>query len=936
MLKFINFQLDTEDKQKIIEQDLAPHIKQLLINNMQAMQQYQPHLSQLINQLQLSDYAIFCTKSGKLNLASMTTGRVVYQVDPEVEVRTEVNDFIQSASLTRLSPIANPDKAEPLPLNVDVVLVFGLGLGYHLLELLQNCRIKYLVIYEPQTDFFLGSFQTIDWRQVFEVAQFSGTQISLQIGNDASSVVEDLEELRQLLPCIDKVHLYRHICHPVSDEVFKFLLEYSGDPTGLLKNGQQFLGFKDADDYLGSRPKNVLGTDIEIGENYDTSRFNKNMTVFERLYPKIFQAFKAYKPRKWRLYQDENGHNNLWHNERKAFLYDDLESDSKILLNHFFSEPFKDDIIIGLAPSEKFKSFIHYQYIDKLQEVFRQLKSEKSALPEEVESLIVFGVALAKHIEMLAEQKNIQNFYICEPNLDFFYASLYVTDWATLLEKAETEQKRIYLNIGGDGSEYFHDLMRQFYQVGAYSIANTYLLQSYYTPQLSKAIFGLRRQLKVVLAIGEHYDHARFGFAHTYQVIESGGRFLKAEVKESLNRNFATEVPIFIVGNGPSLDSAAEYIALYKEQAIIVSCGTALRSLYKLGIQPDFHAEIEQNRATFDWITQVNDKEYLKSINLISVNGIHPDTTKLFANIYLAFKDGEASTQIFRSSFRKKGLEVKSLSYAYPTVSNLALNYMVSLGFKNIYFFGVDLGYADIKKHHSRYSAYYDADGKEVYDYKAFHGAGAPVKGNFREFVFTKPEFDVSRQLLEQAINIASKDVAFYNCSDGVLIKGANALHPDNILLDNLSGSKKQKLNSYLSEIYYSYELASLAEYTLSGLDLSLLQRSVSEWQELIKNDAESLEQAKDLIDIQWRFLKTQAGSKSNLLFYLFYGSANYFLSVLTKCRPVNDDDIKNLELFNNTLQMWRDYLADALKDFITQPIKSDSVKVNYLPPSGN
>lgn len=936
MLKFINFQLDTEDKQKIIEQDLAPQIKQLLINNMQAMQQYQPHLSQLINQLQLSDHAIFCTKFGKLNLASMTTGRVVYQADPEIEVRTEVNDFIQSAPLTRLSTIADPDKVEPLPVSVDVVLVFGLGLGYHLIELLQNCRIKYLVIYEPQTDFFLGSFQTIDWRQVFEVAQFSGTQISLQIGNDASSVVEDLEELRQLLPSIDKVHLYRHICHPVSDEVFKFLLDNSGNPAELLKKGQHFLGFKDADDHLGSRPKNVLGTDIEISEQYDSGCFKRNMAVFERLYPKVFQVFKSYEPRKWRLYQDENGHQNLWHTARKAFLYDDLVSDSTRLLEHFFSEPFKDDIIIGLAPSEKFKSFVHYQYIDKLQGVFRQLKAEKSALPDEVESLIVFGVALAKHIEMLSEQKHIQNLYICEPNLDFFYASLYVTDWADLITKAENEQKRIYLNIGGDGSEYFHDLMGQFYQVGAYSIANTYLLQSYYTPQLSKAIFSLRRQLKVVLAIGEYYDHARFGFAHTYQAIESGCRFLKADMKGSLTQAAASEIPVFIVGNGPSLDVAAEYIAQYQDQAIIVSCGTALRSLYKLGIKPDFHAEIEQNRATFDWINQVNDKEYLKDINLISVNGIHPDTTKLFLNTYLAFKDGEASTQLFRQSLRENGVNVASLSYSYPTVSNLALNYMISLGFKNIYFFGVDLGYADIKQHHSRHSAYYSADGKEVYDYKAFHGAGAPVKGNFREFVFTKPEFDVSRQLLEKAISNAPKKVAFYNCSDGVLIKGANSLHPDYILLDRAVGAKKQQLNAYLSEGYYTNELVGLAEKTFAKLDLALFQSSVADWQELLKEDAESAEQAKHLIDIQWHFLKTQAGNRANLLFYLFYGSANYFLSVLTKCRPVNNDDVKNLELFNKTLQLWRDYLADALKDFITQPIKSDSVKVNYLPPSGN
>lgn len=929
MLKFINYQLDTEDKQKIIEQDLAQHIKQQLLNNMQAIQQYQPHLMSLINQLQLSDYAIFCTKYGKPNLASMNTGRVVYQADPEEEVRAEVQDFLQLAPLTRLRPLAAPAKAEPLPVKVDVILVFGLGLGHHLIELLQNCRISYLVIYEPQTDFFLGSLQTIDWQQLFEVAQLVGTRISLQIGNDGSSVVEDLQELQQLQPGIDHVYLYRHLCHPVSDEVFQFLLDNSGNPALLLKNGQQFLGFQAAEDYVGSRAKNILGHEASPGKSIDNSRFDSNMTVFKRLYPKIYEEFKAYKARTWQLRRDPDGGYNLWHLQRKIFLYDELEHDSECLLNRFLDEPFKDDVIIGLAPSEKFKSFIHYQYIEKLQDIFLKMKAKKTVLPDDIESIIVFGVALARHIELLSQQKNIKNLYICEPNLDFFYASLYVADWATLLLQAEAKEQRVYLNIGGNGSEYFHDLMGQFYQVGAYSIANTYLLQSYYTPQLSQAISGLRRQLKVVLAIGEYYDHARFGLAHTYQAIESGCHFMKGD-PHSLNYGSAVKsVPVFIIANGPSLDSAADYIKKYQGQAILVSCGTTLRALHRLGIKPDFHAEIEQCRATFDWISQVNDPDYLKRINLISVNGIHPDTTRLFANTYLAFKDGEASTQVFRNSLVASGFNFSSLSYAYPTVSNLALNYMIKLGFNTIYLFGVDLGYIDVKQHHSKFSAYYQDNGKELYDYKSYHGNGTAVRGNFQPFVFTKPEFDVSKKLLEMVIANLDKNTDVYNCSDGVLIKGAKPLKPEYILIKDVL-AKELALAEILQQAFYADELVGLADATLAKFDLKLLEASVNEMLSLIAMDVTDDLQAQQIIEAQWQYLKTTSQNRTNLFFYLYYGSANYFLTILTKLRSTHTDDA-DFGDFNTVLAFWRDYLNASLKEFIAQPIKFDQVRVKYF-----
>src|SRR5690606_10036454 len=97
---------------------------------------------------------------------------------------------------------------------------------------------------------------------------------------------------------------------------------------------------------------------------------------------------------------------------------------------------------------------------------------------------------------------------------------------------------------------------------------------------------------------------------HTYGNFTDGAGVLRQGF--GLQRHAFQQLPVFIVGNGPSLDQCFDYLHQYKDQVVIISCGTALKALHKHGIKPDFHAELEQNRATYEWVSQVDDPEYLK------------------------------------------------------------------------------------------------------------------------------------------------------------------------------------------------------------------------------------------------------------------------------------------------------------------------------------
>ena len=939
MLKYINYQLDPDDAvQAQLEQDISTQINQRFRSNIAAFSQHIPSVVSMLEQHAIQQYSVFCTRSGELNIVDFATGRVWYGESPFDEVADEVIRFCQQAPFIDINQPPQSDEkgswsTEPLPANVDVVMMFGLGLGYQLNELLQNVRVKYLIVYEPNLDNLLCTLQANDWEAFFDLAAALGTQVFLQLGNDASSVPEDLAELLQLEP-INRLYIYRHCFHPVMDKVIESLFEHNGDKTLLTNTMQHFEPYHSFYDYVAERNANVLGVQSAEEFQIDDVLYQRNLEALKKFYPKVHQVISKHTSNHWQLKQDANSRPNLFHSARNAFFYQNIDEESEQLVEFFLHHPYKDDVLLGQKTVGKLKHYVHFSHVEQIQPLVTQQLQQQSQLPTDVDSLIIFGVALGRHLEVITEKRNITNLYVCEPNLDFFAASLHVTDWASIFERADKNEQRIYLNLGGDGSSYFYDLMAQFYQVGAYSIANTYMLCSYFNRDMQKAISDLRAELRVVLALGEYYDHARYGIAHTYNSVKQGHRFLKYDDTE-YKQLPAMDLPVFIVGNGPSLDQSFEYLRQYRDKVILISCGTALYSLYKQGIKPDFHAEIEQNRSTYFWVRQVDNSDWLKDISLLSVNGIHPDTAALFKQTLLCFKDGESSTHFFQPGLKKNGFEIASLSYAYPTVTNLVVNYMLRLGSKVMYLFGVDLGYVDVRHHHSQSSAYYKPDGTEVYNYQKAHGGGIPAKGNFLPYVFTKPEFDVSRKLIEQAIKKAGRKFELYNCSNGVKIEGATALQPENILLDAELPDKASALNE-LIEIAFHRGTEKFADDIFQQIDMALFEQTIKHWLEIFDCDVTNRSEAKDFIAKQWHLLRTKATLQNDPTFCLFYGSTNYFGGVMTKLAScISDNDGEALLMaFNQVKAVWRDYVVSGSEQFKAEPLKFDDVELPLLFPN--
>lgn len=922
MLKDIRLHLEKDNtKQEKLEKKLAEHIAVTQRKNINSFQRNIPSILPYVESPKLQNYALFCNKFGEFNIVDYGTGRTFYGLHPEQEIEAQVNKYCQRCpyidlsadvsykqdvdtdSVTELEALPSYQqlmKQDPLPNQVECLVLLGCGIGTHIPILLQRLKIKYLVIYEPEPQYFQCSSLVADWQHIFDYAKQNGIGIFIQLEKDGRDIVNDIEELR-FHEGIAGFHLFQHYNHPVFDSLYRDLT--TRDWQDIKSNGINFQFSKHHNEYVTTW---TAYTDIDqLHTAADSTLYQNNLDAFKKYFPNIYKEYKEYKPKKWLAVQNGLNQINLLNKSNLTTWYGDSPKlECELNYQNFNEHPNKDGLVLGYTGT-KLAHYLHYQFVKETEDLLKEVEDEVGALPEKVASLIMFGMGVGYQLETLLEKHQVERLFLCEPNPDFFYASLHTIDWQKIFEHVDQSNGRIYLNIGDDGTHLFRDLLNQFYAIGPYILNNTYFYQSYHNASLNSAIAQLREQLKVVISMGEYFDHAFYGIAQTKDGLASGYPVLTKSPASHLSFN-DKEVPVFIVGNGPSLDLAIETIIEYQDRAIIVSCGTALHALYKHGIRPDFHAEIEQNRATFDWPVSIGDLDYLKTITLLSCNGIHPDTCKLYKDVLIAFKEGESSTVSTLQIIGNENAEV--LQFAFPTVGNFATNLFAVLGFNNIYLMGLDFGFINVSHHHSKFSGYYNDKGEELYDYKKKNNTSLVVPGNFRAQVYTKHEFKVAKQILEQVTHRRNKLQTFYNCSDGAKIQGTTPLQVDSILITSDKSQKLAVMLDLKNQAFIEIDKQNFLTKHQEKYSDKLLNIELNKFNEIINEKITSVSQAEDLISKQKELLFLSYQHGRTLLFYYLYGTVNYANAVLSKLLSNKNEDADLPDSFVRGLDIWRNY----------------------------
>lgn len=513
-------------------------------------------------------------------------------------------------------------------------------------------------------------------------------------------------------------------------------------------------------------------------------------------------------------------HKNLnYFKENNKYLYDELNAVGETHTKLVFDESGNSDIHFqdGTLYGESIDVFVEKQiqsFMQKIERVtlvppqssilddvggafnYNVLKKatdeglEFSHVPREDDCFfaLILGIGLGHHIYPLLEVINAKILILIEPNAEFFYHSCHVFDWEELNEKLEADDREFRIILQNTHQVITHDMKNVIRGIAPSLFDGTVIYRHYNNSVMEVALKNFRANATVVMNGLGFLEDEEFMVRNSFNILKN------YEGNVFLEQSGPRKLPCFIVGSGPSLNADIEFLKENQDKAIIVSCGTSLKILIRNGIRPNFHMEMENIEVVEGVLQDVKDEYGLEGITLVASTTVDPSLVKIFDDVVLFFRQSLTSWWIFTLG------DWCGMQHVGPTVTNAGLSFAQQIGFREYYLFGVDLGTKDQKKHHAEGSIYESLD--------IYGGEEFPIvkKGNLGGKVFTHNTFVWGQNTVEQQIRSFSYGRQYYNCSNGLFIKGALPKLSKTIKLSG-SASKEKEINEILTNFKpYAYE----------------------------------------------------------------------------------------------------------------------------------
>ncbi len=525
--------------------------------------------------------------------------------------------------------------------------------------------------------------------------------------------------------------------------------------------------------------------------------FEQNMSVLKQHFPQFYKRFLNYQPEAYGLDLDQNGFLNIACNGQ--FIYDgDPQKISREQFEFYSQAPTRSVYQLNIKKDDNTEDmFAHIGLLKKLamqgnDAIARAASHPVYVKPDYYPIMCVIGVGIGYQLEYLTNE-DIGHLHVYEPNPDLFYASLFVVNYKALVQKFTENNRRLSLVIGMKPEQYIEEVHKSLMESGTYQAAMLPVYKTYSSATVDEA-------LERFLDASTNF-YSGFGFVedeiisinHTMANLKNKIPFVPANLSY-LEYN---DKPVFICGSGPSLDDSLEFLLENREKINLFSCGSSLSPLYKAGLVPDLHFEIERTEELFNWVAALGDAEYFSKISLVTMNTVSPMVIGLFGNAYVYMKPNDGGTDLLRSIYREKSEEAMLLFASNPTVTNAATAFAAKTGLNELYFVGMDLGFKDESYHHSKSSVYYKKDDDTFGQaYAKVRGGLKQVEGNFGGTVFTTGVFDWARHSIEYVLRRPQyQHINAYNCSDGAAIFRAKPTKLDEVQISSTkSGNLAEKL----------------------------------------------------------------------------------------------------------------------------------------------
>lgn len=654
-------------------------------------------------------------------------------------------------------------------------------------------------------------------------------------------------------------------------------------------------------------------------------QFKRNMEAFKVLAPKIYEQFIDYEPEELRLEFSSDGYLSLVNyklNNKPVY-----EGDPKAFTDKQFSDFCTNPSITSISfakSNHRNQSHVHPRIINEMIEAYKPTKANpKTNVKVPIGFMLVTGCGLGYHFEAMMQSLDIHHLCIYDPHKDSFYAALHTIDWLPILQKLCVKGKMLKLFLGVSPEDAMADMKLLSDKIGLFNLVYTYVYR-HFTSTKEEAFINLYRREFHLNATGTgFFDDEQISLAHTVININKGFPFFR-------HGTLKTKMPhVFVLGNGPSLDQHIDYIRANQNNAIIITCGTAISSLCKTGIKPDFHVEMERSSATPAYIDAGTTPEYRQGIPLLALNTAPPNMTELFDEVCLAIKPNDMGKIIFDNCYPESNIH--SLALCNPTVTNAGVSFALGMGFKNIVLFGIDLGMKDENSHHSSLSVYHDIEREtktKIEKFK-FKGSDYKIAANFGGEVYTNSKLHSTKTNIEILLRHAHQvipDIKILNPNDGALIDGALPT-PSDELPSLESIENKTELVTQLKQLHFkTLPQSQLSEEAIKEQYLNYLF-DIRSRLVLSKNIENQDQLHSEMTRIFGELLKAKKESPATTL--LMRGSINSLLTLLAQGLTFAKDKYEFKKNFNIGRKFYMEMIKGAYNLMENRPLQADTTRVD-------
>lgn len=378
------------------------------------------------------------------------------------------------------------------------------------------------------------------------------------------------------------------------------------------------------------------------------------------------------------------------------------------------------------------------------------LKREPETIPQDIKLLMVFGLGDGRYVREVIETSSwVNDIIIYEPDEKIF---LYVCCTEDISDIFADE--RIEIVIGkNDMQEDLSDSVRRI--ANMLNITHMYMCTAPgYSRQFKEGYENFIPVIKdlclsqAVIASTE-IKHMRSMYKNDlYALSLLNKSMLASQLFEQIGN---VQLPIVLVGAGPSLEKNAHFLNDLNGKAMIIACTRATETLERYGVQPDLVAMVDMEEG-HDYTQHDIHREYRM---LFSPNAAS-DIQKLYEGkgIYFGFPPEFCTI----SSLTKDIINFQTGGSVVTAVFSM----LVAAGLKRFILVGEDLAYSDEGKTHS---GHFTDSLKKTKDYF--------TQGIYGGMVRTRYDWVTFREFFEEIIKDNPEIEVIDATEGGALIRGS-------------------------------------------------------------------------------------------------------------------------------------------------------------------